>query len=157
MIESSTKVLDRINFDYSKWAKTQVNATDEKSIKEAGEYLIEIMTRAIKAEDEIKLEKKKANRRSKKNEGFYQYKKPEKADDEGNLSFLYETNPDNRIQGYFFYDCIIDPEIAKYIIQSGKLKLVEKKLHQGENFKAWTPLAMKNLNFVQHRTTIFQA
>ena len=82
MIEPSTKVLDRIDFDYSKWVKIQVNATDEKSINEAGEYLIEIMIRAIKAEDEIKLEKKKANRTSKKNEDFYQYKKPEKADDE---------------------------------------------------------------------------
>lgn len=66
MIEPSTKVLDRIDFDYSKWVKIQVNATDEKSTNEAGEYLIEIMIRAIKAEDEIKLEKKKANRTSKK-------------------------------------------------------------------------------------------
>jgi hypothetical protein len=145
MIEPSTKVLDRIDFNYSKWVKIQVNATDEKSINEAGEYLIEIMIRAIKAEDEIKLEKKKANRTSKKNEDFYQYKKPEKADDEGSLSFLYETNPDKGIQGCFFYHGIIDHEIAKYMIQSGKLKLVEKKLHQGENFRAWTPFSDEEL------------
>lgn len=132
-------VSDWINFDYFEWAKIQAHSDDAESIKEAGHYLIETMIKATNAEETITTEKKKINRISRKKEGHDTYKKTEKATEEGDLSFLYEMNTNNQSQDFLFYDSVIKKEIAQSAIESGKLKLVPKKLHQSQYFKAWTP------------------
>ncbi|TDE06354.1 hypothetical protein [Flavobacterium hiemivividum] len=138
---STNTTSERINFNYSDWErKIEINPDDTESIKKAGNYMIDLLIEAAKAEKNIAFEKRKENRLSIKNNKYYTYKKPEKADDEGYLSFIYEINQDTENKQYFYYDTVIDYRVANYIIQSKNIRSIKDKLHQGTKIKGWTPI-----------------
>jgi len=138
---STNTTSERINFNYSDWErKIEINPDDTESIKKAGNYMIALLIEAAKAEKNIAFEKRKENRLSIKNNKYYTYKKPEKADDEGYLSFIYEINQDTENKQYFYYDTVIDYRVANYIIQSKNIRSIKDKLHQGTKIKGWTPI-----------------
>lgn len=68
---------------------------------------------------------------------FMKSVKPSK-DKNGYVTHFFMHKRDEDVKGFFYSDCPMNENLAKYLIEKERVRYAGKKRHQGKKYKSWT-------------------